>query len=206
VNIGSILQWLAEHSLAVQAFAAMAGIVLTVALVVTTIIYARITGKILDESQKSRVAAEKQAVAAQKSVDLALQSLAEQRGLGPQIVKEAILDTKRLIKYWKVQAAHIEPPPHGNPDPSALVESPLVGAFDYARRVSDVCVRLLQEAHSNLRNAKSELEKAYITAKHQTPPANTGGAIGFLEQADKALDKALERVSKIPPQRDPEAG
>jgi hypothetical protein len=115
---------------------------------------------------------------------------------GPQIVRDAILDTKLLIVYWKKQAARIAQPPHGNPDPSPLASSALPGVLDHARKISEACSRLILEAHSALRNAKSELEKVYQTARHQTFAATGTFAMGYLETADGLLDRALALVAE----------
>lgn len=92
-----ITRWLAGHSTAVQAFAAIVSLLLTTALTVTTIVYAAITNRILEESRKTREAAERQAKASHENLDLLKQQLESQLRLGPQILRESILDTKRLI-------------------------------------------------------------------------------------------------------------
>jgi nitrate reductase cytochrome c-type subunit len=95
-----ISAWLAAHSLAVQAAAAIVTVLLTAALAATTIVYARITRGILNESRLTRAAQEKQAETTQASLDFLKQQYEEQRGLGPHKVREAILDTKALIILW----------------------------------------------------------------------------------------------------------
>lgn len=185
-------KWLADNSLAVEAFAAAATVLLTAVLVVTTIIYARTTGKILEESRKAREAAEKQAEASQENLRLLKEQYESQLGIGPQIVREAILDTKRLIVYWIEQSLRIAHPPYGNPDPAPVATSSLLSAMDHARKISEECADLILAAHADLRNAKSELEKAYKTARQQTfPPANPASATKYLQQADGSLNKAL---------------
>jgi hypothetical protein len=189
-------RWLADHSLAVQAVAAAVGILLTAVLVATTIFYAHTTTKILEESRKTREAAERQATASQENLQLLKRQLEAQLGLGPQVLRESILDAKRLIVYWLERAAHIAYPPHGNPDPAVLVTSALVGAADHARKISDECVQLILEAHDALRNAKSEFERAYQTARHQTLALGGIGPTVYLHSANIALDKALAIVSQ----------
>jgi hypothetical protein len=116
---------------------------------------------------------------------------------GVQIVRNAILDAKNLIVYWKTQAARIAPPPYGNPDPTPLASSTLLGAAGQAWKISDVCAQLIREAHSALRSAKSELEKAYETARHQSVLGPLGTrATAYLETADGLLDKALALVNE----------
>lgn len=107
IEIAYISDWLAGHSLAVQAFAAIAGIVLTAALVVTTIIYVRLTGRILDESQKSREAAESQAKAAVKQAEVAERNLAilqseiqERSGTALAKLKENVSELNQTANHW----------------------------------------------------------------------------------------------------------
>jgi hypothetical protein len=185
-----IAQFLADHTTAIQAVAAIAGVLLTAALAVTTVVYAVTTNRILQESRKTREAAEKQATASQENLELLKQQLASQLGLGPQILRESILDAKRLVTYWMEQAASIAYPPHGNPDPSGLANSSLVPAVDYARKISDECAELVLEAHANLRNAKAEFEKEYASAAHQVSrfKSQAVGPTRYLQLANDALD------------------
>src|SRR5258708_19777232 len=76
------------------------------------------TRKIRKASQRSADAATDAAKAAQENLRLLKESYEERIGQGPEIVREAIQGAKRLIIYWKGEAAHIAQPPHGNPDPT----------------------------------------------------------------------------------------
>jgi hypothetical protein len=196
--LGYISRLLAGHATAIQAFAAIAGVLLTGALTATTVVYAVTTNRILQESRKTREAAEKQATANRESVDFMKQQFAEQVGLGPQILRESILDTKRLISYWMEQATSIAYPPHGNPDPSKLANSSLVSAVVYARKISDECAQLVMEAHADLRNAKAEFEKEYASASHQVSRFRSSavGPMRYLQLANTALDKAHAIVTQ----------
>ena len=77
-----MVSWLNDNSSAIQAIS-------TVVLAVVTIVYAK--------------AASRQANAAEGSTQLLLQDHNEQVRLAPQIVSEAILDTKALIQFWANQ-------------------------------------------------------------------------------------------------------
>jgi hypothetical protein len=110
IPTGTATGWLSNHSLAVQAIAAIAGIVLTAVLVCTTIFYARATSGILAESQKARIATEKQASASLsqasatiRTVDLMQQQMDLQLGLGQSFLRTALGSAISAIEYWKTQ-------------------------------------------------------------------------------------------------------
>jgi hypothetical protein len=134
-----------------------------------------------------------QALAAEENLRLLKESYEERIGQGPQIVREAIQRAKSLIVYWKTQAAHIAQPPHGNPDPAPLANSGLLNVLSHARQIPG-CATLLIDADAAMTNAKSELEKAYATAKKQTFPLMPSRAPEYLKQADELLEKALQIV------------
>jgi hypothetical protein len=108
-----------------------------------------------------------QSVTAQENLRLLKDSYEEKIGQGPQIVLEAIQRAKTRIIYWKSEASHIAPPPHGNPDPAPLAHSGLLDVLSHARQIPG-CSTLLIQADAAMANAKSELEKAYATARKQT--------------------------------------
>jgi hypothetical protein len=184
--------WLDAHSLAVQALAAVAGTVLTAVLVGTTIVYARTTRKLLDESRMSREAMEKQAVAAQQSIQFMKLQYEAQLDLGPQIVRQAIESTKRRIFYWMGEPNRMTYPPQGYPDPNELSsQSPLIGAVDHARKISSTLAERILEAQDALRNAKNELQKGHQSQLRQHIQVASGHAANYLKQADALLDNAL---------------
>jgi hypothetical protein len=148
------------------------------------------TYKIRKASQQSAVAATDATKTAQENLRLLKESYDEKIGQGPQIVLEAIQRAKSLIVYWKTQAAHIAQPPHGNPDPTPLTTSGLLDVLSHARQIPG-CASLLIEANAALTNAKSELEKAYATARKQTFSSTPGRAPEYLKQAEELLDKTF---------------
>jgi len=182
--------WLESHSLAVQALTAVFGTVLTAVLVGTTIVYAVTTKRILEESRKSREAAEKQAAAAHETIQFMKQQYEAQLNLGPQIVFQAIASTKRLIAYWRQEPNRMTYPPQGYPDPSELSNSPLVGALDHARKISSTLAERILQAQDALRNAKNEMDKGYKSQLGQHIQVARGRSAEYLEQADALLDGA----------------
>jgi hypothetical protein len=149
------------------------------------------TQQAADAATNAAKASVEQAVAAQENLRLLKESYEEKIGQEPQIVREAIQRAKALIVYWKTQSAHIAQPPHGNPDPAPLANSGLLSVLSHARQIPG-CALLLIDADAAMANAKSELEKAYATARQQTFPAMPSRAPEYLEQAEKLLEKALQ--------------
>ena len=121
-----------------------------------------------DATTDAAKASLQQALAAQETLRLLKESYDERVGQGPQIVREAIQRAKSLITYWKGEAAHIAPPPQGNPDPAPLANSGLLDVLSHARQISAECATLLIQADAALKNAKSELEKTFATLRKQT--------------------------------------
>jgi len=130
-----------------------------------------------------------QAIAAQENLRLLKESYEEKIGQGPQIVLEAIQRAKARIVYWKHEATHIPAPPHGTPDPTPLAHSGLLDVLSHARHISG-CSTLLIQADTAMANAKSELEKAYATARKQTFSVTPGRAPDYLKQAEDLLETA----------------
>lgn len=129
-----------------------------------------------------------QAIAAQENLRLLKDSYEENIGQGPQIVIEAAQRADALIRYWKTQASHIAPPPHGSPDPTPLAHSGLLDVLSHARQIPG-CATLLIEVDAAMGNAKSELEKAYATVRKQTFMVTPGRAPDYLQQAEELLEK-----------------
>jgi len=147
------------------------------------------TRQAADAATEAAKASVEQAIVAQENLRLLEESYEERIGQGPQIVLEAIQRAKALIVYWKAQASFIEPPPRGNPAPSPLAQSGLFGVLSHARQISG-CATLIIEADAALANAKSELEKAYATARKQTYTVTPGRAPDLLKQAEELLERA----------------
>jgi hypothetical protein len=193
--------WLADHSLAVQALAAVASVLLTTVLVVTTIFYARVTRKILEESERTRKAAqrqasatEQQATAAQRSVDLLQQQLAEQLGLGYSVVQSAIESAINAITYWKAQPLSNLAKHRALPPTDSLVPPNALAAVDHARRIDQQAAQQLSSAFDDLRNARNEIESMKQVGQI------IGQGSGFFDstshQAEKYLDSAFEKLQK----------
>ena len=165
----------------------------TVVIALATIAYVLLTRKLWQETKKSADAATKAADAAQQSVHLTRQRIEEEAGLARQVVRQAILETRNLIEFWTKQAKNVQHPPYGNPDPTDLASSPLAGAMDHARRISEQCAQEIVYAISELKMAKAELEKTYKTAQKQTFPftASAQAALDHLQKSDIFLERAL---------------
>jgi hypothetical protein len=151
------------------------------------------TYKIRKAAQRSADAAIDAAKTAQENLRRLKESFEERIGQGPQIVREAIQRAKSLIAYWRTEAAHIAQPPQGNPDPAPLANSGLLDVLSHARQISPECATLLIQADSALKNAKSELEKAYAASRTQTFMPTPGRAREYLEQAEGLLDAAFPK-------------
>ena len=127
-------RWLTDHSAAVQALSAVVGVLLTGALVWTTVRYLQTTMGILEESRKAREATEKQASAAQRSVDFLQLQLNEQRGLARSVVQSAIDTAIAAIALWKRRPFTDVSKARGFPDPDNLVPTNANIAVEHADR------------------------------------------------------------------------
>jgi hypothetical protein len=194
--------WLADHALAVQAFAAIAGIGLTLALTVTTIAYAFLTNGILRESQKSRLAAEKQANAAQSQASVAQRTLGvlqqqidDQAGLGYSVMQATMGNAMSAIEYWK----GLDLPRFANmsclPPTDGLVPADTAAALNHARRIHGDSARRLSSAFDELRTARNEIEVMRELGRQGTHgpgfyEAKCGLVVRCLESALDLLQKA----------------
>jgi hypothetical protein len=183
-----VSDWLAAHSAAVQAAAAIAGVVLTATLVATTILYLRATNRILLESRKSREAAERQASAAQRSVDLLQRQFAEQLGLGRAIVQSAVESALSAISYWNQRPLTKAAAGPGFPPPDNLIPANADAAVEHARRISPEAAQELSSAFDDLRNAVSEIERIRLISS-----ATRG--MGYLETTPSAAPVFLREAS-----------
>jgi hypothetical protein len=194
--------WLTSHSTSVQATAAIAGVVLTAVLVVTTILYLRATNRILVESRKSRAAAESQASAAQRTIGLLQQQLEEQMGLGKLIVKEAIHSTRQTIEYWNGQPGIGQlAEAHGLPPVDRVLPSNWENILEHARRISADGAASLTQAFDNLKKMCDEVERTRGIAKRQGAfmfplPSR---APEFLRAARASLDDAEAKLGLAGP-------
>ena len=181
-----VSDWLTRHSAAIQAAAAAVSALLATVLTGTTLYYAW-------EAKRSRKAAEKSASAAREQLEFLKRQYEDLLGLGPQILREALLRTKEQIKYWTPMVGVGIGNPHGVPDPAPLV-APLAHALEHARRVSPECSERVSYAMSELQLAKSEFET--IRQSYRGPglsPAALHGAgpTPHLQNAEKSVDEAL---------------
>lgn len=174
----------------ITAIAAFITTLATVGYLVATILIFREMKRSADAAQKSAESARKSAEAAQRGVDLASQQFVEQLGQGAHIVLDAIHAVQGLVDYWLKKAANIAPPPHANPDPNGLHAPELIAAIEHARRFSAECAAQLVDANVNIKNAKSELEAVYATAKKQTFPPPPNNALDYLKAAHGLLARA----------------
>lgn len=202
INCRAMGAWLADHSLAVQAVVAVASVFLTAALVATTIFYARTTRKILEESQKTRLAAERQASAAlqqasaaQRSVELLQQQFAEQLGLGHSVVQSAIESGISAITYWKAQDLRSLAWARGLPATDSLVPANALAAVDHARRIDQQAAQLVSSAFDDLRNARNEIESMRQTGQVAGQPPRLDLS-ATSRQAERWLDSAFGKLQK----------
>lgn len=177
--------WLDVHSGAVQA-------VLAFILIAITACYAWLTKSLVKQAETSADAAKRSADAAEKMIAFMKLQHEEQRGLGPQIVAEAIRDTKQLIRSWKHEAsAHM-------PDPQALTNTKLEAAIPHARAISKELADYLADASTELRSARQQKEKTRLAAKSGFLQLLTDAAQradAHLNAADELLDKALKLLA-----------
>jgi hypothetical protein len=194
--------WLANHSFAIQAIVAIAGIVLTAALVGTTIFYANITAKILKESEETRKAAQLQARAArdqasiaQRSLETLQQQFEEQAGLANSVVQTTMDSAMSAIEYWKAQ----DLPKLANmgclPPTDALAPPNAAAAVHHARRIHADSARRLSSAFDDLQAATSEIEIMRALGRGGTHgpsfyQSKCDLVVQYLEGAFKLLQKA----------------
>jgi hypothetical protein len=194
-------------SAALQALAAVASLVVAVVLVWVTHRYTKLTKEILGETVRARqanedsaLAAHQSAEAAQKSIDLALQQFAEQRGQAPHIVMSCIRQMQAQIAYWEYTAAAARHAPQRSLS-ATIDKQSLVRAAECARQFSIDCASLIALATANLTNAESELKKH---------PSSLGNlASSYLGSASKQLTEALKiAAQQVPaePQPSPPVG
>jgi len=171
---------------------------LTTVLAVTTILYLRTTNRILTESRKSREAAEKQALAAQRSVDLLQQQFAEQLGLGRSVVQSAIDSAIAAISYWKQRPLTHVAKASGFPPSDNLIPANALAAVDHARRISPQAAEDLSSAFDDLRNAVNEIERTRLLC---SAASLHGHGSSFLEEkpseAPAFLENAFKKLQKV---------
>jgi hypothetical protein len=190
----SLVHQLIGDAAAVSALAAVANVLLVAVLVWVTWQYARSTDAILRESEKARLAAENQASAAQKSVDLLMSQLQEQLGLGRGVIQSTIESALTAIAYWKQRPLTSVAAAPGLPPSDNLIPANALAAVEHARRISPEAAQQLSSAFDDLRNAVNEIERV----RHNTPEAR---GLGFLEttasNAPHYLDEASKKLEQV---------
>ena len=167
-------------------------------LVVITAYYARKTADILEESRKSRQAAERQASAAEVSIRVLRQRLEEELGLSKTIVAAAIQAATRNIEYWKQANVYNLACTNALPRTINLLPVKYQSAIQHARRISvEASVELLG-VFDNLRFAQTEIE--ILRDGKQTSPAfyqkHAKAAIEFLDLAQVDLETAQKYLGE----------
>ena len=175
---------------------------LVFALVAITAYYAWSTAKILDESRKSRQAAERQAAAAEESIRVLRQRWEEEAGLSRTIVAAAIQTATRNIEYWKnaniLNLAAI----YALPKTIDMLPVDHHSAVQHARRISVAASVELAGAFDNLRMAKTEIEilrdakdtSIAFCQQHSAAATNfLDSAMLDLSEAQKYLQEALTK-------------
>jgi len=192
-----ISDWLSSHTAAVQAAAAIMSIFLTAVLVVTTILYLQTTNRILEESRKSREAAEKQARAAQENLTLLKQEYESRLGEGPQIVRHAIKAGLESISAWIGQTLLGIHRPERVAAPADLVPDELTAAMEHARRISSECADQISSAIGQMRIAKTHIQTLRQSVHGPRGIPTQGGTpppVAMLERAREHLQNALKAV------------
>jgi hypothetical protein len=189
--------WITVHAVAVQAAAAIAGVLLTLGLAITTALYLRATNRIHAESRKSREATERQAATAQLSVDLLKQQIEEQSGIGKLIVRDAVRSVRQTIEYWETQPGLIQlAGAHGLPPTDRVLPSNWMNALDHARRISPDGSASLSQVFENLKKMCDEVERTREVPRRQGafmfPAASR--APEFLRSARINLDEAEAKL------------
>jgi hypothetical protein len=172
-----------------RALTAIFGAVLTLVLVVTTIAY-------LVESHKIRMAAERQASAAQESLAILKGEYEDRIGEGPQIVRHAIEAGLDSIVAWLGQVALGRHHPGQVADPVDMIPGELMSAVGHARRISIECGDELRSAIGQMRIAQTHTQTLRQSALHgphavgsdSTPP------VQILDRARGHLKNALKAV------------
>jgi hypothetical protein len=160
-------------------------VALVFALVVITAYYARSTKRILEESRKTREAAERQALAAEESVRALRQRLEEEAGLSKMIVAAAIQTPTRNIEHWKSLNIPNLAVINGIPKTVDLLPSDYESAVQHARCISVEASVELAGAFDSLGTAKTEID--ILRDARQTSPTfyqqHSNAAINALNQA-----------------------
>lgn len=120
----------------------------------------------------------------------------------PQMVLQAIEETKRLIADWKNRAAQTPAcTADVSPDAHYLTEYGVLEVLRDARWLSSDCANALSNGHAALRNARYHLENRYkaVARKLVTNEANI--ALTCLEQAEAQFEIARLALSDVLKQR-----
>jgi hypothetical protein len=123
------------------------------------------TNKILKESEKMRKAAEQQAAAAHQQASAAMATLAHMRerfadvhDTGRTIVRTTIDSLVDSIDRWRKLDIKNNYVNAGTfPPPNDLLPQNAQNILEHARVISDECVRLLNEAFSDLHSAHQQI-------------------------------------------------
>jgi hypothetical protein len=186
----------------ITAIAAIVNAVSVIALVGITWHYARLTGKILDESHKSREAAERQATAAQANIDFLKRQLEEEKGLGRLNLRSTISTAIRSIQYWNALRLGDLSRAGSLPDPNNLVPPNSQTVLDHARSVSPFVGKLVAEGFDYLEIAKNEIVRVknanaaiQIKALYDDRASEANSylslALTKLEEAQTTIDRVL---------------
>jgi hypothetical protein len=176
----------------IVAVASIVNAISVVILVRITSRYAESTQQILEESRKSREAAEKQAAAAQANIDFLQHQIETQAGLGRMMVQSAIESRITSITYWRSLPLSDLSRATSLPNPNDLLPANLSSALEHARGISPTIGQLFSEAVDNLRIAKNEIERA----KNVNAAIKSGFYIDKGSQADGFLANALGKFQE----------
>ena len=206
MSVPDIFQTVITWATGISAFASLVNAGCVVVLARINHAYAQSTAKILEESQKARVAAQQQALAAQaqasvaqRSLELLHQQFEDQQGLGKSVVQTTIDSATSAVAYWKeldinnLNSYRI--PPTDN-----LVPSNANAAVDHARRISTQGAEKLSSAFDDLRNAQNEIEgmKQGVKLTGQVAGMYASNCKRAERLFDSAWTKLLEAKALLP--------
>lgn len=192
-------QTVTAWSAAIQAFAAVATLVVTAILVHVTHRYVKLTKSILEETGKARLAAEQSARAAQDSAHAAFETIhlmreerAEAAGLGRTIAQTGITGAKEVIEFWRARditrlAALKALPPTDN-----LIPSNVRAVVDHAARISGEAAKRISSAFTDMQAARDTIES--IREIEIGMARSLGVYKEEVESASKFLDSAFGKL------------
>jgi hypothetical protein len=175
--------------------------VATFALVMITAWYARLTSKILSQSQEQTVAMREQAVATKEAVSLSRQTAQDQRQIGRSIIASTVQTALRNIEYYRALEIEELSADYSLPERAFLVPEGGSHAVQQAKLwTSDASVELAS-ALDTLRHAEGQYQIIHRRSLrgHRASEDDMRAFLGFLKSADESLRVALSALREPNP-------